>query len=206
MSGTGKSFWTRKLRGAGFRSISIDDLIEKKLAGELAAGGYHGTSGVAAWMGWPDKPTYREREREYFKHEIDSMHQALDEIDLRSRSEGVVLDTTGSVIYTGDNICRRIQHLTTVVYLAVSPEEEGILIARYLADPKPVLWGDQFSQLPDETVEAAVARCYPGLIAHRKVLYERFAHHIVDTARLRDPEIDARGFLALLDSQARPTR
>ena len=31
MSGTGKSHWTRKLLGAGFRAICVDDCIEKKL-------------------------------------------------------------------------------------------------------------------------------------------------------------------------------
>jgi shikimate kinase len=206
MSGTGKSYWTRILTAAGFRSISIDDLIEKKLTAELAAGGYHGTSGVAAWMGWPDTPTYREREGKYFEHEIESMREALDEIELRSSGEGIVLDTTGSVIYTGDEICRRLQHLTTVVYLAVTADDEGVLIARYLSDPKPVLWGNQFTQLPGETVKSAVARSYPELIAHRKVLYEKFAHHVIDIARLRDPELDARGFLELLDAQARHAR
>ncbi len=35
-----------------------------------------------------------------------------------SREEGIMLDTTGSVVYTGEEICRRMQNLTTVVYLA----------------------------------------------------------------------------------------
>ncbi len=65
MSGAGKSHWAQKMAAAGLRVISIDDRIEKKLAPELAAGGYRGIGGVAAWMGWPDQPTYREREQKY---------------------------------------------------------------------------------------------------------------------------------------------
>ena len=63
MSGAGKSHWAQKLAAAGFRVLSIDDRIEKKLAPELAAGGYRGIGGVAAWMGWPDDQAYREREK-----------------------------------------------------------------------------------------------------------------------------------------------
>jgi shikimate kinase len=204
MSGAGKSHWAQKLTRAGFRAISIDDRIEEKLAPELAMGGYRGIGGVAAWMGWPDHPTYREREQKYLECEIESMREALDEIELRSESEGIVLDTTGSVIYTGDELCRRLQNLTVVVYLAASPEEENLLIARYLSDPKPVLWGDQFLPRAGESTKDAIARCYPQLIAHRKKLYEHYAHRIVPMERLRGAGMDARGFLELIDSQARP--
>jgi shikimate kinase len=205
MSGAGKSYWAQKLAAAGFRMISIDDRIEEKLALELAAGGYRGIGGVATWMGWPDQPTYRERARKYLECEVESMTEALNEIEA-SADEGIVLDTTGSVVYTGDEICGRLKKLTTVVYLAATPAEEETLIARYLSDPKPVLWGDQFAPRPGESAKDAVARCYPQLIAHRKSLYERTAHRIVPMERLRKAKADARGFLELLESQARPAR
>jgi len=203
MSGAGKTHWSQKLAAAGLRVISIDDRIEKKLAPELAAGGYIGIGGVAAWMGWPDQPAYRERERKYLTAEIESMDEVLNEIEA-SGGEGILLDTTGSVVYAGDEICRRMQALTTVVYLAVPAAEEENLIARYLSDPKPVLWGDQFEQRPGESAKDAVARCYPQLIANRKKLYERYANRVVSLAKLEGMRLDARGFLELLDAQARP--
>jgi hypothetical protein len=92
------------------------------------------------------------------------------------------------------------------VYLAASPGEEDTLIARYLSDPKPVLWGNLFSQLPGEPAKEAIARCYPQLVAHRKDLYERLAHRVVPMASLREDAPDARGLLELLDSQARLAR
>lgn len=205
MSGAGKSYWAHKLAAAGFRMISIDDRIEKKLASELAASGYRGLGGVAAWMGWPDQPTYREREKQYLQCEVESMNEALNEIE-GAVGEGIVLDTTGSVVYTGEEICVRLQKLTTVVYLAATPAEEEILIARYLSDPKPVLWGEQFAPRAGESAKEAVARCYPRLIAHRKNLYESAAHRVIPMERLREANADARGFLELLESQARPTR
>ncbi|HEX4643548.1 MAG TPA: hypothetical protein VH161_08765, partial [Candidatus Acidoferrales bacterium] len=90
MSGAGKSHWAQTLAGAGFSVISIDDRIEAKLAPELAAGGYRGIGGVAAWMGWPDQPAYRDREKKYLECEVESMSEALDEIQA-SDSEGTVL-------------------------------------------------------------------------------------------------------------------
>ena len=203
MSGAGKSHWAQKLAGAGFRAIGIDDRIEKKLAPELAADGYRGIGGVAAWMGWPDQPNYREREKKYLECEIKSMGEALDEIQA-SGKEGAILDTTGSVVYTGEEICRRMQSLITVVYLEASRAEEELLIARYLSDPKPVLWDDRFVQHPGESSQDAIARCYPQLIAHRKKLYERYAHRTVSIDLLRDANLSARGFLELLEGQARP--
>jgi len=205
MSGSGKSHWAQKLAGAGFRVISIDDRIEKKLASALATGGHRGIGGVAAWMGWPDDPAYREREKKYLECEVKAMGEALDEIQA-SGEEGTILDTTGSVVYTGEEICRRMQNLTTVVYLEASRAEEELLIARYLSDPKPVLWGDQFVQRSGETTHDAIARCYPQLIAHRRKLYERYAHRVVSMDLLRDANLNARGFLELLEEQARPAR
>jgi shikimate kinase len=205
MSGAGKSHWSQKLAGAGFRVISIDDRIEKKLASELAAGGHRGIGGLAAWMGWPDDPAYREREKKYLDCEVKSMAEALDEIQAAGE-EGIILDTSGSVVYTGDQMCGRMQNLTTVVYLEASRAEEDLLIARYLSDPKPVLWGDQFVQRPGESTHDAIARCYPQLIAHRKKLYERYAHLTVSMDLLRNVNLDARGFLELLEGQARPAR
>ena len=206
MSGAGKSYWAQKLAAAGFRVISIDDRIEEKLAPELAAGGYHGIGGVAAWMGWPTDTTYRERESEYLECEVSSMNEALDEMQSAGDDEGIVLDTTGSVAYTGDEICRRMQSLTTVVYLEASPAEEQLLISRYLSDPKPVLWGDQFAQSPGESAHDAIARCYPQLIAHRKQMYARYARRAIPLGQLRDGGLDARGFLELIQGQARLAR
>jgi shikimate kinase len=203
MSGAGKSHWSQKLAAAGFRAIGIDDRIEAKLAPDLAAGRYRGIGGVAAWMGWPDEPTYRERENKYLEYEIRSMGEALDEIQAAG-DEGIILDTTGSVVYTGEEICRRMRSLTTVVYLEASSREEKGLIARYLSDPKPVLWGDQFERRAGESTRDAIARCYPQLIEQRKKLYQRYAHRIVPMNMIWNTNLDARGFLEYLEAQARP--
>src|SRR5260370_32335605 len=103
MSGAGKTFWAKKLAASRYPAVSCDDRIEQKLAPRLAAGGYAGINGVAAWMGWPDSAAYVERESEYLAEEIHTLGEILTEIE-KQPEKSLVLDTTGSVIYTGNNL------------------------------------------------------------------------------------------------------
>jgi hypothetical protein len=184
MSGSGKTFWSRKLAAAGWTAVSCDDLIEKRLAPRLAAGGYSGINGVAAWMGWPDSPTYAQRESDYLAEEIAVLDQVLTDLGRDPKRE-LILDTTGSVIHAGNNILMRLRRQMIVVYLAASAQEQQLLIQRYLADPKPVLWRGAFQPKPSEAPRDTVARCYPALIAARRQSYEALAHCTIPVADLQ---------------------
>jgi len=192
MSGSGKSFWTKKLAAAGWRSVCCDDLIEQRLAPRLAVGGHSGINGVAAWMGWPDSMTYVQREAEYLAEEIGVMDEFLSNLEketsgLEKESSGtpIVLDTTGSVIYAQNNILMRLRRQMIVVHLANTEKEQRILVERYLNDPKPVLWRGAFHVKDQETPRETVARCYPLLIAARRKSYETLAHCAVQVSELR---------------------
>jgi shikimate kinase len=200
MSGAGKSFWTKKLAAEGWTAISCDDRIEEKLASRLAAGGYSGINGVAAWMGWPDNEKYAEREAQYLEEEIHTLGEVLTSLE-RQSEKPLVLDTTGSVIYTGNNLLLRLRRRMTVVYLAASAEEQQLLIERYLSDPKPVLWRGAFQPKKDESPEETVARCYPALIAARRQSYETLARCSLEVAELRDPGFSADAFLSKIHGQ-----
>jgi shikimate kinase len=204
MSGAGKTFWTRRLATIGYPAISCDDQIEGKLVARLAAGGYAGINGVAAWMGWPDSATYAEREAEYLAEEISSLDEVLTGLE-RDRGKSLVLDTTGSVIHTGNNLLMRLRRQMTVVYLAASAEEQQLLIERYLTDPKPVLWRGAFQPKPSEVPRETVARCYPALIAARRRSYEALAHCTLQVAALRDGSMDANAFLQMIHERAGQT-
>jgi shikimate kinase len=192
MSGSGKSFWTKKLAAEGWRSVCCDDLIEKRLAPRLAAGGYSGINGVAAWMGWPNSVTYGQREAEYLAEEIGVMDEFLTGLEKErsglekdSSATPIVLDTTGSVIYAQNNILMRLRRQMTVVHLVNTEDEQRILVERYLNDPKPVLWRGTFHVKDQETPRETVARCYPLLIAARRKSYETLAHCAVQVSQLR---------------------
>jgi len=185
MSGAGKSHWTKHLAAGGHAVVCCDDQIEARLAPFLKAGGYSGINGVAAWMGWPDSPTYPEREAQYLSEEISTVDEVLSELEKDSRRE-LILDTSGSVIYSGNNILMRLRRQMTVIYLAASNDEQQLLIRRYVQDPKPVLWRGAFQPRPDETPHDTVAHCYPALISARRQSYEALAHFSISTARLRE--------------------
>jgi len=197
MSGAGKTFWSRLLASAGHPAVSCDDKIEERLASRLRAGGYSGINGVAAWMGWPDSPNYAERESQYLSDEIAVLEEVLTNLS-HAPEKSLVLDTTGSVIYTGNHHLMRLRKLMTVVHLAASPQEQQLLIERYLNDPKPVLWRGAFQPRDGETPRQTVARCYPNLIAARRQSYAALAHCTVEVAQLRELPPDASVFLTLI--------
>lgn len=197
MSGAGKTFWTKKLAASRYPTISCDDRIEQKLAPRLAAGGFAGICGVAAWMGWPDSATYAERESEYLAEEIHTLDEILTELE-KQPGMSLVLDTTGSVIHTGNNLLMRLRRQMTVVHLAASAQEQQLLIERYLNDPKPVLWRGAFQPKAGEKPRETVARCYPALIAARRQSYEALAHCTLQVAALRDVPLDAAAFLKMV--------
>ena len=185
MSGAGKTYWTKHLASANYPAISCDDLIEARLAPTLVGGGFRGINGVAAWMGWPASPTYAERESQYLSEEITSLDEILSGLE-KNPSSSLILDTTGSVIHTGNNLLFRLRKLMTVVYLAASTVEQELLILRYLENPKPVLWRGAFQARPGEPPNQTVARCYPALIAARRQSYEALAHCTIAVAELRE--------------------
>jgi shikimate kinase len=185
MSGAGKSHWTKNLAALGRSTVCCDDQIEARLAPALNAGGYSGINGVAAWMGWPHSPAYLEREAQYLTQEIAVLDEVLSGLEKDPKRE-LVLDTTGSVISTGNHTLHRLRRQMTVVYLAVAAEEIQVLIQRYLQDPKPVLWQGAFRPHPGETPQQTVVRCYPVLIAARRQSYEALAHLTLPTLQLRE--------------------
>lgn len=200
MSGAGKTFWTKKLAESGLPAISCDDRIEQKLAPRLVAGGYTGINGVAAWMGWPNSATYAEREAQYLAEEIHTLDEALAQLE-KQPEKPLVLDTTGSVIYTGNHLLMRLRRQMTVVYLAAPAEELQLLIERYLNDPKPVLWRGAFQPKLRETPRETVARCYRALLEARRLGYEALAHCTLQVAKLRDTSLDADAFLEMIQNK-----
>ncbi|OLE69504.1 MAG: hypothetical protein AUG74_08590 [Bacteroidetes bacterium 13_1_20CM_4_60_6] len=148
-------------------------------------------------MGWPDSATYTERGSEYLAEEIHTLDEILTGLE-KQPEKSLVLDTTGSVIYTGNNLLMRLRRQMTIVHLAASAEEQQLLIERYLSDPKPVLWRGAFQPKQGEAPKETVGRCYPVLIAARRQSYEALAHCTLQVAALRDGSLDALAFLKMI--------
>ena len=110
------------------------------------------------------------------------------------------------MIYTGNNLLMRLRRQMTVVHLATTPEEQRLLMKRYLHDPKPVLWRGAFQAKHGETPGETVARCYPTLITARRQSYEALAHCTIPVAELRDATLDAAAFLAKVSTLVERTK
>ena len=201
MSGSGKSLWSQKLSDWGFTRLCCDDLITEKLSHELTRP--DGTTmEVGEWMGFPYKPQYKERESKYLACEIEVLTDILEDLETGKHhaEEDIVVDTTGSVIYTGQDILRRLRRSTTVVHLSTPSEIQELMLKSYLANRRPVLWRDFFEKEPNETNDMALARCYERLLFSRERLYEQNAHVIIDYYSLNQHGFGVSDFLSRIHS------
>jgi len=196
MAGSGKSYWSRKLSAHGFTRFCCDDMIADKLSPELKRSGGV-TMQVSEWMGFPYEPHYPERESRYLAYEIEVMSEILGYLEhpQNIREQNIVVDTTGSVIYTGHKSLIELQRLTTVVHLETPPEVQGELLKAYTTKPHPMLWRDTFTKEPNESNEQALIRCYPRLFSNRQRLYERYADVRLDYFALRKKNFGVSDFL-----------
>lgn len=179
MSGTGKSHWSQKLVHFGFRHLCCDDLIEEKLGHILKRQGYRGIHDVARWMGQPYEPRYPKTSHEYVKVEIDVMTELLSKLEQASVKDNIILDTTGSVIYVPSVVISKLKRYTTLVYLETPSSVREQMLQRYIKDPKPVIWGEAFSQRAGESHKDAIIRCYPKLLRYRSQKYEAMSDLVV---------------------------
>jgi len=207
MAGTGKSHWSKKLAEHGFRRFCCDDLITERLARELTRP--DGTSmEMGEWMGFPNEQHYKERESKYLAYEIEVLMELFEffEGEEKDPEENIVVDTTGSVIYTGEETLGRLRQYATIVYLPTPPELQEQILKAYIFNPGPVLWRDMFSKQPHESNEEALARCYPELLLSRQHLYEQYADVAIDYYTRSQEDFGVSDFLKDVDDPSMKPR
>jgi shikimate kinase len=196
MAGSGKSYWSKKLAQHGFRRFCCDDLIAAKLATDLTWP--DGTTmEMGTWMGFPFDRRYKKRESTYLTYEIEVLIEILEYLESHNNTlkENIVVDTTGSVIYAGDEILHRLGRYTTVICLLTPPEVQEQLLNAYISKPHPMLWRDSFNKKPGETNQEALARCYPQLLSARERLYARYADVEINYYRRNEKGFTVTDFL-----------
>lgn len=196
MSGSGKSSWSIKLSELGFKRFCCDDMITEKLDRDLTRP--DGTCmKLGEWMGFPYEPHYEERESKYLACEIDVLTKIIEslESDENQSEQHIVIDTTGSAIYTGETLLKRLCLCTRIVHLSTPPEVQELMLKSYLNNKRPVLWRGLFEKKPKETNETALARCYALLLSSRERLYKRFAAVTIDYYTINRKGFEERDFL-----------
>jgi shikimate kinase len=181
MSGCGKTHWSKEFAKHGFERFCCDDLITEKLAARPASRDGSAME-LGKWMGFPYEPHYQDREGEYLAYEIDVLTEILEYLagHNQNRGKNIIVDTTGSVVYTGDNLLERLRKNTTIVHLETPPQARELMLEKYLTNERPVLWKGLFSRNAGETNREALVRCYPALLSHRERQYIRHAHITID--------------------------
>ena len=204
MSGSGKSFWSKKLFRCGFVRFCCDDLIAARLSPELGKMA-DSIAAVGSWMGFPFEPRYKEREAAYLACEMEVMTELLQALGKSEEGAGerIVVDTTGSVIYVGDENLAKLRSLTTIVHLATPLEIQKVMLEAYVKEPRPVLWREMFLKRSDEDDAQALARCYPKLLATRERHYEKLAHVTISYHHHRRAGFGVEDFL--IDAGVRKT-
>lgn len=199
MSGSGKSYWSKKLEAYGFKRYSCDDLIEERLKEQLKKRKCSGIQDVARWMGQPYEPQYQKNSNMYLDCEKEALNEILFAIERNPiNGKNIVIDTTGSVIYLGSKIVDKLSQYTNVVYFQVPEVVKEEMYKLYIEDPKPVVWGKSFSKKQGEENIDALKRCYPNLLMFRAKQYEKLVDIILDYFLLRDNNFDVEDFIKLL--------
>ncbi len=204
MSGSGKSYWAEKLSRRGFRRFCLDNLIAQKLHAELKRD--DDIVPLGEWMGFPFQDGYQVREDMYLSAEKQLMAEVLDWIDENACAhpdENVVVDTTGSVIYIGEKLLKRLSLLTTVINFTFPIVVREAVLREYISNPRPVLWRGFFSMEPGESVEEAMCRCYHGLLDSREVAYRALADIEIDYFIRNSPDFRISD---LLEIAAKPAK
>ena len=205
MAGSGKSYWSLKLAEHGFTRFCCDELIAEKLAPELAGSGSRAMT-AGEWMGFPYEAGYEEREDRYLALEREVMAEISTYLEEHENNpnENIVVDTTGSVIYTGIENLARLRLSTMVVYLSIAAEVRQQLLKDYISNPHPMLWRRVFHKEPHETNREALALCYPTLVHQRERLYEQLSDVTIDYYRRRGQGFEVHNLVAAMKATNRP--
>jgi shikimate kinase len=122
------------------------------------------------WMGFPYELLFNEHEAKYLACEKEVLIEILRDFEDRNNNsqEDVVVDTTGSVIYTGKETLRKLRRFTMVIYLSTPYGIQRQMLKAYLDKPRPLLWRNIFIKKQDGTNEDTLERCYPKFLSARK--------------------------------------
>jgi len=203
MSSAGKTYWAKRIEQFGYVRFSCDDLIEELLQSELRDKGYVGLADIAEWMGHPYEERYQQASKKYLEAEEAAMNHILDVVEAKTNgaTPKIVVDTTGSAIYTSAKILKRLRELTQIVYLEIPNEQKGKMAKAFIQDPKPVIWGDAFSLQSYENPKKGLIRCYPLLLEYRSKQYEKLADFTIKYEDHRSHTLDVDGFIRHISTQ-----
>jgi len=200
MSGTGKSYWSKKLESQGFRRFGCDDLITAHLAKKLNLSDMN-LFNMHQWVGYPDEESYDQRAMVYLQTEEEILQEIIAYLENSDPEENIVIDSTGSVIYMPERILTSLAALSKIIYLDITTQDFDMMLKYYLENPVAIIWNGYFQPYANEDRSQTFKRCHPKLIHSREEQYKQLAQLIVPATFHRSPETSTKDFLSYIQSQ-----
>ena len=177
MSNIGKSYTAKRIASQfDFTLVEVDKLIWEEL-------GHDDMASFAEWQGQPYSQGYSEREDKSIGLETMATQKALG-----INASNMILDTTGSVIYTGDDVLKELRRTHYVVYIQATKDTLERLKLQYFQQPKPLIWKSYFEQEPGQSDKDAVLDSYPKLLEARAKSYHALADTVLSSEFILDPK------------------
>jgi shikimate kinase len=164
MSNIGKSYTAMRLATKyDFSLIEVDKIIWENL-------GHDSMDAFAEWQGHPYTDGYNNRERQSISLETEATRKALS-----TPKRNPIIDTTGSVIYTGKDVLKTLNDDYYVVYIEAMEEHIERLKIQYFKQPKPLIWAGHYEKIDGKSETESILECYPKLLASRGRAYKSHA-------------------------------
>ena len=170
MSGSGKTYWSKKLaKKFKLNHVEFDELIGKSRELANLIKNYLGKDSAEKLGNYFGKPW----NNEYESKEIHFLSIERKFLSKRYNS-GTILDLTGSAIYHPSQM-RKMVKTGLAIYLETSKKAQNEMFRIFMRDPKPICWNNLFKKRGKENNEKSLERCYPMLLKSRAKLYEKYA-------------------------------
>ena len=178
MSNIGKSYTAMRLATKyNFSLIEVDKIIWENL-------GHDSMDAFAKWQGHPYTDGYADREKHSIALETNATRKAL-----KTGKRNPIIDTTGSVIYTHDDVLKTLQKDFYVVYIEAMEDHLERLKTQYFNHPKPLVWAGHYKKLSGKTETESILECYPKLLASRGKAYAKQANVTLPSTLILNPDV-----------------
>lgn len=178
MSNIGKSYTAMRLATKyNFNLIEVDKLIWENL-------GHDSMDAFAQWQGHPYSKGYNEREKHSISLETQATRKAL-----KTNKRNPIIDTTGSVIYTDEDVLETISAEYYIVYIEAMEDHLERLKVQYFKQPKPLIWAGHYKKLKGKTKIESILECYPKLLTSRGKAYTKHADVTLPSTMILNPDV-----------------
>ena len=178
MSNIGKSYTAMRLATKyDFSLIEVDKIIWENL-------GHESMDAFAQWQGHPYTDGYAEREKHSIALETNATRKAL-----KTDKRNPMIDTTGSVIYTAEDVLHELRQDYYIVYIQAMEDHLERLKVQYFKHPKPLVWAGHYKKLEGKTETQSILDCYPKLLASRGKAYAKQADVTLPSTIILNPDV-----------------